>query len=421
MVLMHMHTIPHPRPNRTDTGIQPPSFNQSVPSCNRVDEYYAHPLARKYQLEFKNCYQQLTQTFEMYADELKFLASGAFPVYPTSVVQCMLKAQFRIGLLKDSTIRDFPRALDSCETIEEMVQQAVCHERKRNEKLFSQLRQLYGIETATQGYSQANEMKSETQGYSQPNEIKTVTQGFSQPNKVIQNVQEVETQDKECAHKLKESVSMSINQLTDLENLSNLLTPNYESKDTIVNGQVRYCPYTRTCSSKQNRPCKMKHCNKVTLNSATINEHNCDMTYTLEQLYLEDLFSENTARKWDKAVSCNLEMTKILNNTEIALAKLYSTQHTSEQSSIRSESETENQNNEQVSDAESCESLPSSNESESKSQILEKESEALLLSNCQKVLQLEIIYTESEMIKHGIKSLQCKQFKKHVLSSNQKI
>ena len=187
-------------------------------------------------------------------------------MYPTSVVQYMLKAQFRIGLLKDSTIRDFPHVLDSCETIEEMVQQAICHERKRNEKLFSQLRQLYGIETATQGYSQPNEIKTETQGYSQPNEIKTVTQGFSQPNKVTQNVQEVETQDNECAYKLKQSVCTSVKQLKDLENLSNFLTSEYKSKDTTVNGQLRYCPYTRTCSAKQSRPCKMKDCNKVTVN-----------------------------------------------------------------------------------------------------------------------------------------------------------
>ena len=381
--------------NRTDTGIQPPSFNQSVPSCNRDDEYYAHPLARKYQLEFKNCYQQLTQTFEMFADELKFLASGAFPMYLTSVVQCMLKAQFRIGLLKDSTIRDFPHVLDSCKTIEEMVQQAVCFERKRNEKLFSELRQLYGIETATQGYSQPNEIKSEThgyrqpieikteiqgysqpneiksethgyrqpieiktetQGYSPPNEIKTVTQGFSQPDKVTQNVQKVETQHNECAYKLKQSVSTSFNQLKDLESLSNFLTSEYKSKATIVNVQLRYCPYTRTCSEKQSRPCKMKDCNKVAVNFEN-NEHNCDMTYTSEQLHLERLFSKHIAKKEVKIVQHNSEISSILKNTDHALNKLYATKSKTEQSSIQFESE--NQINMSVNDSENCDLLSS--------------------------------------------------------------
>ena len=427
--------------NRTDTGIQPPSFNQSVPSCNRVDEYYAHPLARKYQLEFKNCYQQLTQTFEMYADELKFLASGAFPMYPTSVVQCMLKAQFKIGLLKDSTIRDFPHVLDYCETIEEMVQQAVCHERKRNEKLFSQLRQWYGIETVTQGYSQPNEIKfethgyrqpieiktetqgysqpneikTETQGYSQPNEINTVTQGFSQPNKVTQNVQEVETQDSECAYKLKQSVSTSINQLKNLESLSNFLASQRKSKDTVINGQVRYCPYTRTCSSKQNRPCKMKHCSEVTTNSATINEHNCDMTYTNEQLYLEDLFSEQTANKEVKIAQHNSEIASILKNTEHALAKLYGAKNKTEQSSIQFESD--NQINVSVNDSENCDLLSSKCESKLKSQINVAESKLSLLSNCQSVCPPEIIQIKSELTTYDIKFLHCKQMKQHEFKS----
>ena len=413
--------------NRTDTGIQPPSFNQSVPSCNRVDEYYAHPLARKYQLEFKNCYQQLTQTFEMYADELKFLASGAFPMYPTSVVQCMLKAQFRIGLLKDSTIRDFPRVLDSCETIEEMVQQAVCHERKRNEKLFSQLRQLYGIETVTQGYGQPNEIKSEThgcsqpveiktetQGYSQPNEIKTVTQGVIQPNKVIQNVQEVETQDNECAYKLKQSASTSIKQLKDLESLSNFLTSEYKSKDTTVNGQLRYCPYTRTCSAKQSRPCKMKDCNKVTVNFEN-NEHNCDMTNTSEQLHLENLFSEQTAKKEVKIAQHNSEIASILKNTEHALAKLYGAKNKTEQSSIQFESE--NQINMSDNDSEDCDLLSSKCESKLKSQINVAESKLSLLSNCQSVCPPEIIQIKSELTTYDIKSLHCKQIKQHEFKS----
>ena len=291
-------------------------------------------------------------------------------MYPTSVVQCMLKAQFRIGLLKDSTIRDFPRVLDSCETIEEMVQQGVYHERKRNEKLFSHLRQLYGIET-------------ETQGYSPPNEIKTVTQGFSQPNKVTQNVQEVETQDHECAYKLKQSVSTSINQLKNLESLSNFLTSQHKSKDTVINGQVRYCLYTRTCSAKQNRPCKMKRCNKVTTNSATINEHNCDMTYTNEQLYLEDLFSEQTANKEVKIAQHNSEIASILKNTEHALAKLYGAKNETEQSSIQFESE--NQINMSVNDSENCDLLSSKCESKLKSQINVAESKLSLLRNCQSV------------------------------------
>ena len=443
----HAYYIPSTS-NRADTGIQPPPFNHSVPSCNRDDEYYAHPLARKYQLEFKNCYQQLTQTFEMFADELKFLASGAFPMYPISVVQCMLKAQFRIGLLKDSTIRDFPHVLDSCETIEEMVQQAVCHERERNEKLFSQLRQLYGIETATQGYNQPNEIKSEThgyrqpieiktvtqgfsqpneiktvtQGFSQPNEIKTVTQGFSEPNEVTQEVnmsqnlhQEEETQDNECAYKLKQSVSTSINQLKNLESLSNFLTSQHKSKDTVINGQVRYCPYTRTYSAKQNRPCKMKHCNKVTTNRATINEHNCDMTYTNEQLYLEDLFSEQTANKKAKTAQHNSEIASILKNTYHALAKLYATNSKTEQISIQSESE--NQNSMPVNDSENCDLLSSICECEFKSQINVAESKGSLLSKCQKELQPEIIQIESELTTYDIKSLQCKQIKQHEFKS----
>ena len=408
--------------NRTDTGIQPPSFNQSVPSCNRVDEYYAHPLARKYQLEFKNCYQQLTQTFEMYADELKFLASGAFPMYPTSVVQCMLKAQFRIGLLKDSTIRDFPHILDSCETIEEMVQQAICHERKRNEKLFSQLRQLYGIEIATKAYSQPNEIKTETQGYSQSNELETVTQGFSQLNKVTQEVnmsqnllQDVEIKDKECAHKLKESVSSSISQLKGLENLSNLLTLTNKKNDTIGNVLLRYCPYTRTCSAKQNRPCKIKHCNKVTTNSATINEHNCDMTYTNEQLYLEDLFSEQTANKEVKIAQHNSDIASILKNTEHALAKLYGAKNKTEQSSIQFESE--NQINMPDNDSENCGLMSSKCESQLKSQINVAETKLSLLSNCQSVCPPEIIQIKSELTTYDIKSLQCKQIKQHEFKS----
>ena len=449
MVLMHMHTIYTPSTsNWTDTGIQPPSFNQSVPSCNRVDEYYAHPLARKYQLEFKNCYQQLTQTFEMYADELKFLASGAFPMYPTSVVQCMLKAQFRIGLLKDSTIRDFPHVLGSCETIEEMAQQAVYHERKRNVKMFSQLRQWYGIETATQGYRQPNEIKSETYGYRQPNEIKTetqgysqsneiksvtkgysqsneletVTQGFSQTNKVTQKVnmfqnlhQDVEIKDKECANKLKESVSSSISQLKGLENLSNLLTLTNDKNETIGNVQLRYCPYTRTCSAKQNRPCKMKHCNKVTINSSTINEHNCDMTYTNELLYLEDLFSEQTPNKEVKIAQHNSEIASILKNTEYALAKLYGAKNKTEQSSIQFESE--NQINMSVNDSENCDLLSSKCESKLKSQINEAESKLSLLSNCQSVCHPEIIQIESELTTYDIKSLHCKQMKQHEFKS----
>ena len=400
--------------NRVDTGIQTPPFNQSLPSCNRDDEYYAHPLARRYQLEFKNCYQQLTQTFEMYADELKFLASGAFPMYPTSVVQCMLKAQFRIGLLKDSSIRDFPHVFDSCVTIEEMVQQAVYHERKKNEKMFSQLRQLYGIETATQGYSQPNEIKTETQGYSQPNEIKTVTQGFSQPNKVIQNVQEVETQDNECAYKLKQSVSTSINQLKNLESLSNFLTSQHKSKDTVINGQMRYCPYTRTCSAKQSRPCKMKDCNKVTVNFEN-NEHNCDMTNTSEQLHLEDLFSEQTAKKEVKIAQHNSEIASILKNTEHALAKLYGAKIKTEQSSIQFESE--NQINMSGNDSENCDLLSSKCESKLKSQINVAESKLSLLSNCKSVCPPEIIQIKSELATYDIKSFQCKQIKQHEFKS----
>ena len=99
---------------------------------------------------------------------------------------------------------------------------------------------------------------------------------------------------------------------------------------TIVNDQLRQCPYKRICSENQYRPCKMKDCNKVKLNIQS-DENNSDMTYTSEELYLEYLFSENT-EKDDKSVENNLQIANILHKTEAALSELYTSRDNAKQS-----------------------------------------------------------------------------------------
>ena len=99
---------------------------------------------------------------------------------------------------------------------------------------------------------------------------------------------------------------------------------------TIVNDQLRQCPYKRICSEKQYRPCKMKDCNKVKLNIQS-DENSSDMTYTSEELYLEDLFSENT-EKDDKSVENSLQIANILHKTENVLSELYTSRDNAKKS-----------------------------------------------------------------------------------------
>ena len=99
---------------------------------------------------------------------------------------------------------------------------------------------------------------------------------------------------------------------------------------TIFNDQLRQCPYKRICSEKQYRPCKMKDCNKVKLNIQS-DANSSDMTYTSEDLYLEDLFSEYT-EKDDKSVGNSLQIPNIQNKTEAALSELYTSRDNAKQS-----------------------------------------------------------------------------------------
>ena len=101
-------------------------------------------------------------------------------------------------------------------------------------------------------------------------------------------------------------------------------------KVTIVNDQLRQCPYKRICSEKQYRPCKMKDCNKVKLNIQS-DATSSYMTYTSEDLYLEDLFSENT-EKDDKSVENSLQIPNIQHKTEAALSELYKSRDNAKQS-----------------------------------------------------------------------------------------
>ena len=114
---------------------------------------------------------------------------------------------------------------------------------------------------------------------------------------------------------------------------------------SICNDQLRQCPYKRICSEKQYRPCKMKDCNKVKLNIQS-DANSSDMTYTSEDLYLEDLFSENT-EKDDKSVENSLQIPNIQNKTEAALSELYKSRDNAKQSqSNEVEISNESQSNE---------------------------------------------------------------------------
>ena len=74
----------------------------------------------------------------------------------------------------------------------------------------------------------------------------------------------------------------------------------------------------------------MKDCNKVKLNIQS-DENSSDMTYTSEELYLEDLFSENT-EKDDKSVENSLQIANILHKKEVALSELYTSRDSAKQS-----------------------------------------------------------------------------------------
>ena len=139
------------------------------------------------------------------------------------------------------------------------------------------------------------------------------------------------------------------------------------------------------------------------------------MTNTSEQLHLEDLFLEQTAKKEVKIAQHNSEIASILKNTEHALAKLYGAKNKTEQSSIQFESE--NQINMSDNDSENCDLLSSKFESKLKSQINAAESKLSLLSNCKSVCPPEIIQIKSELTTYDNKSFQCKQIKQHEFKS----
>ena len=96
----------------------------------------------------------------------------------------------------------------------------------------------------------------------------------------------------------------------------------------------------------------------------------------------------------NKAAKLNFQNATVLQNTDNALAKLYSTQSRTEL--YDSQSESKLRNKEQVDDPDSCDSSLSNSENVSKSQIIETESDDSLLSNCENESKSQIIETESD-------------------------
>ena len=180
-------------------------------------------------------------------------------------------------------------------------------------------------------HSQPIESKILKDGHSQPNESRISHEGYkSQTNETKDSYQDVKTLDNSCKHKINQLTGASIRQLDNLEKLNNIQTMDNKHNVTIVNDQLRQCPYKRICSEKQCRPCKMKDCNKFKLYIQS-DENSSDMTYTKEELYLDDMFSENTEKK-DKSVENSLQIANILHKTEATLSELYTSRDNAKQS-----------------------------------------------------------------------------------------
>ena len=180
------------------------------------------------------------------------------------------------------------------------------------------------------GHSQPIESKIFNEGHSQPNDSRISYEGYSQTNETKDSYQDVKTRDNSCKHKINQLTGASIRQLDNLEKLNNIQTMDNKHNVSICNDQLRQCPYKRIYSEKQYRPCKMKDCNKVKLNIQS-DANSSDMTYTSEDLYLEDLFSENT-EKDDKSVENSLQIPNIQHKTEAALSELYISRDNAKQS-----------------------------------------------------------------------------------------
>ena len=106
-----------------------------------------------------------------------------------------------------------------------------------------------------------------------------------------------------------------------------------------------------------------------------------DEAVEIIETYLLDLLD-----KENKAVKLNFQNATVLQKTDKALAKLYSTQSRTELYDSQSESELsncENKSKSQIIKTESDDSLLSNCENESKSQIIKTESDDSLLSNCE--------------------------------------
>ena len=180
------------------------------------------------------------------------------------------------------------------------------------------------------GHSQPIESKILKDGHSQPNDSRISYDGYSQTNETKDSYQNVKTLDNSCKNKINQLTEASIRQLDNLEKLNNIQTMDNKHNVTIVNDQLRQCPYKRICIENQYRPCKMKDCNKDKLNIQS-DENSSDMTYTSEELYLEDLFSENTEND-NKSVENSLQIANILHKTEAALSELYKSRDNAKQS-----------------------------------------------------------------------------------------
>ena len=130
-----------------------------------------------------------------------------------------------------------------------------------------------------------------------------------------------------------------------------------------------------------------------------------DEAVKIIETYLLDLLD-----KENKAAKLNFQNATVLQNTDNALAKLYSTQNRTELHDSQSESELSDK--EQVDEPDSCESLLSNSENGSKSQIIETKSDDSLLSNCEiesksEIIESEIIESESDLSANEIGSESC--------------
>ena len=114
-----------------------------------------------------------------------------------------------------------------------------------------------------------------------------------------------------------------------------------------------------------------------------------DEAVEIIETYLLDL-----QEKENKAAKLNFQNATVLQNTDNALAKLYSTQSRTELHDSQSESELSNKG--QVDEPASCDSLLSDSKNGSKSQIIETKSDDSLLSNHESESQSQIIETESD-------------------------